>query len=58
MHVVGGEEGLAVRQRQRIEPLDPRNVVAGVKVAGGEMAERGKLAGEMGEDGGEYTVLP
>jgi hypothetical protein len=34
MHVVGGEQREPVRLRQRVEALDPRDVVAGVEIRG------------------------
>ena len=53
MHVVGGEQRQPVGFGQRIEPVDPRDVIAGVEVGCGEMAQRGKLLCEMRKDFGE-----
>ena len=39
MDVVGGEDGPANRARQPVEPLDPRQIVAAVKVGGGDVAQ-------------------
>ena len=51
--VVGRQQGEAVGSRQHVEPVDPGAVVAGVKMARGEMAQGWELLGEAREDVGE-----
>ena len=47
VHVVGREQTEPICSGQRIEPLDPRNVVTAVEVAGGDMAQCGKPGCKM-----------
>src|SRR6478672_4814088 len=56
MHLVGGEQRQAVRLRQRVEPLDPCDIVARVKQAAGKMAQRFQLRREMWEYLGEHPL--
>src|SRR5690606_21964343 len=53
--LVGGEQAEAVRAGESVEPVDPRLVVAGVEVAGGNVSQRREPAGEMRKDIGERT---
>ena len=39
--------------RQRIEPVDPGDVVAGVEIGGGKVAQRRELRDEVREEIGE-----
>ena len=60
MDVVGRQQRQPVGLRQRIEPVDPRDVVALIEVACGEVAQRRQAAGEMGNEigkrGGELIL--
>ena len=48
--VVGREDRQAVFARERIEPLDPRDVVLGVEESRRNMAQRGKLHDKMRQE--------
>jgi hypothetical protein len=47
VHVVGRKQRQPVGPRQRVEPVDPRHVVAGMMMAGGNVSQRREAAGEM-----------
>ena len=55
--IVGGEDRQSCGARQGIEPFDPRAIVPGVEIGGGDMVQRGELNGEIGEYLGQRSCL-
>ena len=48
--VVSRQQRQSIFPRQRIEPVDPGDVVAGVEIAGGKMAQRRELSSKVGKE--------
>ena len=52
-HVVGGEDGEAIGLGEGVERGNAGDIVADVEIAGGDVAQRGELGGQVGEEFGE-----
>ena len=61
-HLVGGEERQAVCLRERIKPGNPGEVIAGIEIAGGQIAQArqpgDQVREELGKRGGEQAPPP
>ncbi len=53
VNVIGGEQAEAMGAGQRVQSLDPGNIVAPVEIGGGDVAQGRQLAGEVRDEVGE-----